>query len=199
MFSYTCDGVGYVDGGQVFATIKRFITDTRDGVRNVDGGQAAARVKRIITDTRDGVGDGDGGQLAAPAKRRTTDTRDGVGDRDRGQAAARVKRMITNTLDGVGYVDGGQAAAFVKRIITDTRDGVGDDCILTSGNYCIGFCFDNSITVVAAVINWIVFAYLDVCQAAAIAKRRITDTRNGVGDFDGGQAAATVKRTASYT
>ena len=101
-FTYTRDGVGYIDRGKGCAPKESLYAYTRDGVRDIDRGKGCAIGESLLTYTRDGFGDIDRGKGLAKTESSIAYAHDGVGDSDRGKGIAIGESRPSYTSDKVG-------------------------------------------------------------------------------------------------
>ena len=81
---------------------------------------------------------------------------------------------------------------------SNARYAIGNNGILTSSNKCIGGSFNNSITIVAAIVDGITTFDYYGSEGGATRESIPSNARYAVGDGDGGEGGAIIESSISY-
>ena len=125
-------------------------------------------------------------QTVATFKSPISNACDAVGNLDACQTGAPIESTISNACDAVGNGDARQTGATKESKLSNAGDAVGDNRILTTGDECIGGCFDYRIAVFSAIIRGISTRNHNACQTGALIESIISNTCDAVGNNDGG-------------
>ena len=101
--------------------------------------------------------------------------------------------IVSYTCHIVRDSDGGKVAAIKESTTTYTRHAVGDRCVLTTHYHCIGFCFNNTITIITRIIFRIPRFHVNRGQATAIRESILSNASHTARNRDRGQAGAKFK------
>lgn len=79
-----------------------------------------------------------------------------AGNRDTFQVHAQTENIVTDSGHRIGDDDVREFGTTMESMSTDTGYRMGDDSVITSSNQGVGFCFNDRITILSAIIARIV-------------------------------------------